>query len=301
VSASAGRQRWLYAAPLLALLHGALLATLHARPGLAAVVLWHIGPITLTTAAIAVMAYGLLRSRRARLTWTAKRTAGYVTLLAVAALPLAYRTYPSSRDDAPSEVAFRLPLDGPVLVAWGGPTRDVNYHAKTASERWAYDLTVAGDRRPGDGRELSDYAAFGLPVLAPADGVVVHAVDGWPDGAIGFRLVERNPCGNTLVLEVAPGEFLFLCHLQEGSIAVAPGDRVEAGQPLARVGNSGRSTEPHVHVHLQTTASGDLGEGIPMYFHGYRHEGRLVERGMPTGGRRPQVIEHAEAEPEGWP
>jgi hypothetical protein len=57
------------------------------------------------------------------------------------------------------------------------------------------------------------------------------------------------------------------------------------------VGNSGNSTEPHVHVHLQTTL-GPFGEGIPMYFHDYRGRHRFVPRGMPTGGTRRAVLEH---------
>jgi hypothetical protein len=54
---------------------------------------------------------------------------------------------------------------------------------------------------------------------------------------------------------------------------------------IGRVGNSGNSSEPHVHLHLQDTSAPYLGEGIPFYFHDYRVNGVEVERGMPYGGR----------------
>jgi murein DD-endopeptidase MepM/ murein hydrolase activator NlpD len=286
---------WLCAVPVLGVLHVVLMLALHVRPGLPAVVLWHVGPIALTAIAVLVMAYGLVKSSRWRLPWTRTRAAGYVGLLAVSAMPLAYETYPSSRDGHPSQVRFRLPLDGPVTVAWGGPARSVNYHVVAPAQRWAYDLLVrrAGRSFRENGTALTDYYAYGLPVLAPAEGVVRFVSDGAPDKAIGVRNLDTRSCGNRVVIEVAREEFLFLCHLQAGSIGVQAGERVVAGQVLARVGNSGRSSEPHLHVHLQTTPQPDFGEGIPLYFHDYRHDGRLVVRGVPTGGRYGQVVEHA--------
>ena len=104
------------------------------------------------------------------------------------------------------------------------------------------------------------------------------------DGPVGQWRV-RRAAGNYVVVEVAPREFLFIAHLQAGSVAVAPGDRVAAGQVIGRVGNSGNSSEPHVHLHLQDTPTSYLGEGIPFFFHGYRVHGVETARGMPIGGR----------------
>jgi murein DD-endopeptidase MepM/ murein hydrolase activator NlpD len=83
----------------------------------------------------------------------------------------------------------------------------------------------------------------------------------------------------------APKEFLFIAHLQPASITMRPGDRVSAGQAVGRVGSSGNSSEPHVHLHLQHRPTPSFGEAIPFYFHGYRLGGREVVRGMPRGGR----------------
>lgn len=284
---------WLYAGLVLAALHLVLLGVIHARPGPAGPVLWQIGPLVLTGTTVVALAAGFVEALRRRLTWTPVRAAAYLLLVAMGYMPLAYRTYPSSRDAHPSEVRFRLPLEGPVTVAWGGASREVNYHVRGAAERWGYDLLVAerGLSYRTSGLVVSDYFAYGLPVLAPSAGTVRAVVDGEPDSRLGARSLLEG-CGNRVVIEVAVDEHLFLCHLQAGSVTVAIGDAVRSGQPVGRVGNSGNSTEPHVHVHLQTTP-GYFGEGIPMYFSDYYENGHVVARGMPTGGARPSLVEHA--------
>jgi hypothetical protein len=89
-----------------------------------------------------------------------------------------------------------------------------------------------------------------------------------------------------VILEVAPDEFLFIAHLRPSSIAVAPGDTLTLGQIVGVVGNSGNTSEPHVHLHLQDTPASDAGEGIPFLFSDYVAvaTGEHMERGMPQGG-----------------
>jgi murein DD-endopeptidase MepM/ murein hydrolase activator NlpD len=301
---------WVRAAFLVAVGHAALLALVHARPGLVGVVLWWIGPPLVGLATAALLAVALRSSWRSRTTPTWTQLAGFATLVAISAALAAFRTYPSSYDHRPSDVSFRLPLDGPVTVAWGGPTVAVNYHAVIPDQRWAYDLLVTENGRSfrGDGTRLEDYLAHGRPVLAPADGVVFDVRDTEPDEQIGHWQV-RRATGNHVVLQVTPQQFLFIAHLQRGSIVVKPGERVRAGQTIGRVGNSGNASEPHVHLHLQDTPTPHLGEGIPLYFRDYRVNGAHVDRGIPTGGRRRrsrlwpgaftgQVVEHV---PSPWP
>lgn len=278
--------RWLRMTIALAALHGVFLAVVLVRPGLPAVVLWYVAPVLLALGSALLLGMAFLRSWRRREVPNKAQLQGLVLLgLIVFSLAL-FRTYPSARDADPSRVAFRLPLDGPLTVAWGGPTLSVNYHAVMPDQRWSFDLLVTshGSTHRGDGSRLDDYYAFGRPVLAPAAGVVWRVHDGEPDGPIGQWRV-RGAAGNHIVLEVAPGEFLFIAHMQPGSITVAPGDRVAAGQVIGRVGNSGNSSEPHVHLHLQTTPTPYLGEGIPFFFHGFRVHGVEMTRGMPLGGR----------------
>ena len=216
------------------------------------------------------------------------RVLGLVAIAALVASTAMFRVYPSSYDSRPSSVRFRLPLDGPILVGWGGGTPDVNYHVAYPDQRWAYDLLVAegGQTHRGDGSRCEDFLCYGLSVLAPADGKVVAVLDGQPDMPVG--VLGGTPAGgNQIVIEVrdqGQPQYLFLCHLQRGSINVKEGDAVHQGQPLAKVGNSGNTSEPHLHIHLQSTRADDVAEGIPLYFHNYRVDGKLVERGIPTGG-----------------
>jgi murein DD-endopeptidase MepM/ murein hydrolase activator NlpD len=275
---------WASDALAVALLYAAFVAVVRARLGLTALILWNVAPILFALAVVILLAAALLRSWR-RAVLTKRDLVGFAALALVVVSLATFRTYPSSHDDDPSDVRFRLPLDGPVTVVWGGPTRAVNYHATMPDQRWAVDLlvTVNGRTFRNDGTRLDDYYAYGRPVLAPAAGITRVVYSGEPDRPIGQSRVLRST-GNYIVLEVAPDEFLFVAHLQPGSITVAPGDRVTAGQVIGHVGNSGNSSEPHVHVHLQDRVTRYLGESIPFYFHDYLLRGLKVERGMPLGG-----------------
>src|SRR5688500_14307834 len=239
---------WLYFVALLLALQLSSFLIAQMRPGLMGAVLWAIasdrvlwlglGMIFLVVA----IAFSLWR----RPFWNHWRALGLGSIVALMVSTFMYRVYPSSYDERPSEVRFRLPLDGPILVGWGGATPDVNYHVVAPDQRWAYDLLVAKDGKThaGDGTQLADYYCYGLPVLAPADGQVAAILDGQPDQPIG-AMGGMPPGGNQIVIEVAPRQFLCLCHLGRGTITVNEGDRVAQGQAVAQVGNSGNTSEPH--------------------------------------------------------
>jgi murein DD-endopeptidase MepM/ murein hydrolase activator NlpD/urea transporter len=105
----------------------------------------------------------------------------------------------------------------------------------------------------GDGAALEDYYCFGKPVLAPGTGVVVAVHDGAPDGPPGHQDLV-HPWGNAIVVQHGPALFSVLAHLERGSIGVAVGQSVVAGEPLARCGASGRSPRPHLHFQAQASA-----------------------------------------------
>lgn len=271
---------------LLGALHLSLYLMLQTRPGLTGVVLWYIGPSLLAALASILLLGVLVSAIRHRLTWSRRRTARLVLLVGLAAAPALYRTYPSSHDGRPSDVRFVLPLSGPVTIAWGGKPSTANAHVMAPDQRWGYDLIVTVDGRSfrGDGRKLADYLAYGREVLAPSEGIVRTVRDGELDVPIGRR-GRGDDLGNHIALQIAAREFLYIAHLQPGSIAVKPGDSVAAGQPLGRVGNSGISSEPHVHLHLQGSDRRHLAEGIPFHFSDYCDAAAYVVRGIPTGGR----------------
>ncbi len=280
---------WIHGVIPLALLHAALVLTLQARPGRIAPLLWKAGPILLVILASVLLAAAFLSSLRNRHTWNRRRAAALAALFLLVMATGTYRTYPSSYDDKPSAVDFRLPLDGPVTVAWGGAGEKVNHHVINPEERWGYDLlvTVDGVTHRGNTTALTDYYAYDRPVHAPAAGRIVDVHDGDADAPPG-RADRRRRGGNRVVLEVAPGQYLFILHLKAGTIRVAPGQDVREGQSVGHVGNSGNSSEPHVHVHLQDSPELGVGEGIPLYFSNYAVlvSGATIRRGIPQGGVR---------------
>ena len=259
---------------------------LWARPGRLGLWLWYSGPLVLIGLAFILLIGALRSSRRWRHGINGWHIIGYLGLVVFVASLRTYGAYPSSFDARPSRVEFRLPLDGWITVAWGGDEADVNYHVFLPDQRWAYDLLVTdhGQSASGAGTRLDQYLAWNLAVRAPAAGVVRRVVDGTPEAVLGAPRWGLAGLGNHVVMEVASGEFLFVGHLRRGTVAVAVGERVVAGQLLGHVGNSGNSSEPHVHLHLQDTMQPYFGEAIPFYFSWYQEDGTLVGQGMPEGG-----------------
>jgi hypothetical protein len=192
---------------------------------------------------------------------------------------------PSSRLDYRDRAHLRLPFEGTWFVFWGGRTVPDNYHATDVAQRFAYDFVIAreGSTSAGSRALNSDFYCFGAPVLAPAPGRVVSMVDGIPDNRPGV-LNEERPVGNHVVIDHGNAEFSVLAHFRQGSVSVSGGERVDAGQRVGECGNSGRSSEPHLHFHLQTTPRIDEGEGLPAQFHNYEANGVRVEKGEPQRG-----------------
>jgi murein DD-endopeptidase MepM/ murein hydrolase activator NlpD len=295
---------WIYLALALAAVQLALRGIAELRLGLVGAYCWGAAIDLVPIAAAALAVVGLIASILHRPFWRASRVLGFFIVASILASPWMFTRYPSSHDTHPSAVVFRLPLDGPITVGWGGASSAENYHAYAPEQRWAYDLLVTrgGRSHKGEGKALRDYYVYGQPVLAPADGVVVETFDDDPDANPGELGRGTTPAGNHIVIEVAPGEYLWLCHLKPGSLAVTAGDHVAQGQEIAKVGNSGNTSEPHVHIHLQDSTDPDFSEGVPLPFHHYRVDGQLVERGIPRGGIRAdgtfvgQVVENVAME-----
>ena len=147
---------------------------------------------------------------------------------------------PSTFLDYQTKAAARLPFDGTWTVAWGGRTVRQNYHAAYPDQRFAYDILIERDGRThtGDGSRLADFYCYGQPILAPAAGKVVEAVNDLPDNVPG-HMDPAHAAGNHVVLDLGGGEYAFLCHLKPGSLKVRAGDAVVAGQLIGMCGNSG--------------------------------------------------------------
>ena len=188
--------------------------------------------------------------------------------------------------DYETKTPLRLPFEGEWFVVWGGRTLEANYHAADRAQRFAIDALIYRDgaTHQGDPDILENYHCWDMPILAPAAGKVVVVVSNLPDNAIGSTDTQ-NPAGNHIVLDFGNGEFAFLAHMREGSAAVRVGDRVSARKELGRCGNSGNTSEPHLHFHLQTTPDLSSGEGLPAIFEDYVANGKHLDRGEPQAGQ----------------
>ncbi|HMJ64180.1 MAG TPA: DUF3887 domain-containing protein [Candidatus Binatia bacterium] len=175
-----------------------------------------------------------------------------------------------SSDAAPGkhQTELSLPFKGRWLVFWGGDTKELNHHHDIPAQKFAFDLLGVdekGETHRGDGTKNEDYFCFGREILAPADGVVVEAIDGVRDNTPG----SMNPyclVGNCVVIQHRTNEFSVLAHFQRGSVAVKTGDQVKRGQLLGKCGNSGNSSEPHLHYHLQHSPVFQDALGIKILF-----------------------------------
>jgi murein DD-endopeptidase MepM/ murein hydrolase activator NlpD len=133
-------------------------------------------------------------------------------------------------------------------------------------------------------RPPSDFPAFGQPVLAPADARVVAARDGARDhrsrstwAAFAYMMVEGSlrelggagrVLGNHVVLDLGGGVYAVLAHLRHGSVAVRPGEQVRRGQVIGHCGNTGNTSEPHLHFQLMDHPRPTVAAGLPFTFAG---------------------------------
>ena len=179
---------------------------------------------------------------------------------------------------------LRLPFEGQWYVLWGGRSWQNNRHSAVSDQRYALDLlqlTRSGKTFEGDGRRNEQYAAWGKPVLAAGEGTVVVAEDVVLDNEPGTSRGVGILYGNHVVIDHGNGEFSLVAHLMHGSLHVKVGDWVESGEVVARTGNSGMSSEPHIHYQLMDKADWHLANGFPAEFQNFQLNDRVIQRGEP--------------------
>lgn len=181
-----------------------------------------------------------------------------------------------------------LPFHGEWYVFWGGPTVEQNYHNHHQNMRGAFDFVIRdakGKSYRTDGKTNEDYYAFGKEIIAPCDAEVVKVIRGVKDN----EWPERNKFkahGNAVILKTPGEEYLFFAHLKENSIVVNEGERVTQGQKLGQCGNSGYSSEPHLHFNLQNISDLFDPTGAPCFFDNILVDGKLMHDYSPVRGER---------------
>lgn len=191
--------------------------------------------------------------------------------------------------DDPFDLAY--PFTGRWLVQNSPADRVPSHGTELFASAYAIDFVpVAANGRTAPvtrsaliGTEPPErFPGFGRDILAPVDGVVVVAYGSESDHAayrglrsLGYAATQgrratagwRALAGNHVLIE-SRGTFVALCHLQQNSVQVRAGQTMTVGDPIGRCGNSGNSTEPHVHIQAGDSADFDRAEAVPITFAG---------------------------------
>lgn len=176
-------------------------------------------------------------------------------------------SYPET-DEVYTETIFDYPFEGEWFVFWGGTNPLVNYHYEYENQRYAYDFIIFDGKASftGDPTINESYPAFGKSYLAPADGTIVAIENDIADNDPVGEMNADQPLGNYVIIDHGNNEFSYLAHFQKGSIEVEEGDQVKQGDLLGLVGNSGNSSEPHIHFHVADSADPTTSKSIRIQF-----------------------------------
>ena len=216
---------------------------------------------------------------------------------------------PVSTDRKPV-VVISSPLRGTDWAAGNGPS-NTSQHRRAfiplnggayISQRFAIDwveLYPDGKTYQGDSTDNKNYRAYGAEILAVADGVVTQTKDGIPQNVPNqppiVPITLETVGGNHVIMEIGSGEigsglFAFYAHMQPGSVRVKVGDKVRHGQVLGLLGNSGNSSEPHLHFHICNANSELACEGLPYALTAYELQGK--GEGWKPSEAHPAPVKH---------
>lgn len=205
----------------------------------------------------------------------------YAGAITVETNPLKVRTGP---------IVISPPLRGDNWLAANGPSNTSGHRRAlipingqaVISQRFAIDWVKLGEDGKtyhGDKLDNRNYYAFGSEALAVADGIVTEVEDGIPLNIPGpesraVPITLKTVGGNHVILDIGNRCYAFYGHLQPGSLRVKVGDKVRRGQVLGLVGNTGNSTEPHLHFHISDASSPLGSEGLPYLLRSFEVQGK---------------------------
>jgi len=188
--------------------------------------------------------------------------------------------------DYTTKTDLRLPFDNEWVVYWGGRTIVENYHAAYSDQRFAYDFLQMdeGKTYTGNGNQNEDYYCFSKSIFSPGNGKILEMENQIEDNVPG-QMNPSNPLGNYVIIDHENGEYSFMAHFKKGSIIVNIGESITKGQKIGKCGNSGNSSEAHLHYHIQKTSVFGKGEGLPAQFKNYIVNGEIMLIGEPIKGQ----------------
>jgi murein DD-endopeptidase len=191
---------------------------------------------------------------------------------------------------APMSSDIGPPLRGGVWLAGNGPSARSGHRralipiggAPSIAQRFAIDWVRVNDgdsTYSGDRIKNENYLAEGNDAIAVANGRVVAVKDAIPENVPGVNsravpITLETVGGNHVIIDIGGGRFAFYAHLKPGAIRVKVGDTVKKGQVIGLVGNTGNSTEPHLHFHISDGNSPLGSEGVPYGYDSFEIVGR---------------------------
>lgn len=179
----------------------------------------------------------------------------------------------SKFDSIISKNIYDLPFEGQWYIVNGGVTKEDSHSWIMISQRYAYDFVQIDDSTKTNknlSKELDDYYCYRQNILSPAEGVIVELKNKYIDtprlepGQAGCNA--KDVRGNYILIKHDNNEYSLLAHLLKDTFTVKVGDRVARGTIIAQCGNSGNTTEPHLHFHIQQGKSFYFSVGIPIRF-----------------------------------
>ena len=205
---------------------------------------------------------------------------------------------PSKENYAP-QTEFILPFSGKWLVVNGGTDKKNSHSWNIPNQRYAYDFFIIdkeGKSFSGDNKKVENYYCYGKDIPAPAGGEVVSFASNHPESSVyGDGRAEckaHDIRGNHIIIRHSRKEYSLIAHLKPGSVTVEKGQKVKQGQIIAQCGNSGNTTEPHIHFQVNNGKNFFTSAGLPIKFknvivdeerktgtEGYIRKGQLVENG----------------------
>ena len=191
-------------------------------------------------------------------------------------------------------IVIRAPLRGKNWLAANGPS-NTSAHRRAMlpingqphiGQRYAIDwIQLGGDGNSftGDQRKNSSYHAWDQEIHAVANGKIVAVKDGIPEnvpnsGQIAVPITYETLAGNHIIQDLGDGHFAAYAHLRPGTLKVKVGDTVHAGSVLAHLGNTGNSSEPHLHFQVCDAPSFPASEGLPFAINGFTLQDYKIDK-----------------------